>query len=32
MSISGYRSMIMYGLNFGEHLVFLDNESNFLYE
>jgi hypothetical protein len=32
MSISGYRSMIMYGLNFGEHLVFLGNESNFLYE
>jgi hypothetical protein len=32
MSISGYRSRIMYGLNFGEHLVFLGNESKFLHE
>jgi hypothetical protein len=32
MSISGYRSRIMYGLNFGEHLVLLGNESIFLYE
>jgi hypothetical protein len=32
MSISGYRSRIMYGLNFSEHLVFLGNESIFLYE
>jgi hypothetical protein len=32
MSISGYRSRIMYALNFGEHLVFLGNESIFLYE
>jgi hypothetical protein len=29
MSISGYRSRIMYGLNFGDHLVFLGNESIF---
>jgi hypothetical protein len=27
MSISGYRSRIMYALNFGDHLVFLGNES-----
>jgi hypothetical protein len=32
MSISGYRSRIMYALNFGDHLVFLGNESIFLYE
>jgi hypothetical protein len=32
MSISGYRSRIMYGFNFGDHLVFLGNESIFLYE
>jgi hypothetical protein len=32
MSISGYHSRIMYGLNFGEHLGFLGNESIFLYE
>jgi hypothetical protein len=32
MSISGYRSRIMYGLNFGDHLVFLGKESIFLYE
>jgi hypothetical protein len=32
MSISGYRSRIMYGLNIGEHLVFLGNESIYLYE
>jgi hypothetical protein len=32
MSISGYRSRIMYGFNFGEHLVFLGNESICLYE
>jgi hypothetical protein len=32
MSISGYRSTIKYGLNVGEHLIFLGNESIFLYE
>jgi hypothetical protein len=32
MSISGYRSRIMYGFNFSDHLVFLGKESIFLYE
>jgi hypothetical protein len=30
MSISGYRSRIMYGFNFSDHLVFLGKESIFL--
>jgi hypothetical protein len=32
MSISDYRCRNMYDLNFGDHLVFLGNESIFLYE